>query len=328
MKFINERLFGKNHKKSYLQFSNSCRVMEQETICENWGSRKIHKIRIFFLESEGVVSTIFFYVIFFSISIFNSCETDSDKSKKYNSCDDIKSESSVFTTLRVNITDNRIQNSYNSVKVEVYYRNYYTVSGGFNPNDYIYDIVDGTERVDKTFHVVEAEGKNPTLKFKDVPDEYLINILKRTDLYSGLNDLFCGLSYLETSIKISNENAKVAFGSVFAGGKHSIGTDDGIYNTDYIRVDMSTTNTTNIALPAFDNLAWGRGILVYCNTECNISGDLGFIRYPSGEYVNQGIIDIRLKKGWNQIFHLYSDDCNEKLITIRTDDVHFSITAG
>lgn len=232
---------------------------------------------------------------------------DDDSSNKYKTCEDIKSETSLFTSLKLNVTDDRISN-YNYARVQVNYTNCITIGSERDESGilhYIYDVVDGTEPVRKSFLVAEAEGKNPTLKFKDVPDEYLINILKRTDSYGGLYD------YDSSDINISNENAKVAVGGVYVGGNFSIGTDDGVWNTSGVPVAMRFITK---------DMVWSNGSLVYCNTDCDITGKthLG------------GIIDIHLKKGWNKIFSItcsgfYSD---EKNITIGADNVEFFMPAG
>ena len=284
-----------------LQFCNSSRVMETRDHFKNGASPKSQMIRRKYFKSMCVVKTIFCVIFFLSITS-GSCEKEDDISKKYNSCDDIKSETSLFTKLKVKVVDNRLH-TYNSVRV--------FVKLSYLGNNFI---------------VAEAEGKNPTLTFKDVPDEYLTNILtESTSAYYSLHRL---LGY-ESNFKISNENAKIAFGHVYAGGNLSIGTDDGVWNTEAVIVDMCTDGLIGSSYSsAFDGFAWGYGWLVYSNTDCNITGKLGFIRYPSGDFVNQGIIDIRLKKGWNKIFDLSTNDCEKKFISIGTEDVGFFMNAG
>jgi len=65
------------------------------------------------------------------------------------------------------------------------------------------------------------------------------------------------------------------------------------------------------------NIASGNGIFVYCNTDCDISGELN----------NNGIIDIHLKKRWNKVFEIYCSS-SPKIITLGTNNVVFSPKAG
>ena len=232
------------------------------------------------------------------------------QSRMTNTCDDIESETSLFTTLNFKVIDSRI-NNYNYVRIHVHYKNYYTISIPWDGKDGIYNIVNGTERVEKSFLVAEAERKNPTLKFNDVPDEYLTLILTKTDSYYSLHSLFRNNSYSESSIKISNENAKVALGSVSVGGIFSIGTPDGVFNTRFVPMEINVK---------IGEIAQGYGTLVYCNADCDITGRTGY----------NGIIDIRLKKGWNMIFEggcsSYIHDM--KTITIKINDVELYMPAG
>lgn len=318
------------HLKQTVVDTNSCNATEKENTSKNGAVLKSQRVRF---------SLKIFVMLAVAMCIgFMSCNDGEDPivgpSNKYETCDDIKSEISLFTTLKLNVTDNHLRN-YNNARIQVKYTNYYTISlgwdenGNYNPEYAIYDVVDGTEPVQKYFLVAEAEEQNPTLNLKDVPDEYLIkiNIPKKTDFYNGLYDLMGHNEYLESSIKISNENAKIAFGDAFVGGNLSIGTPDGIWNTSGVRVDVMSIGSGTLG----DVEAWGEGQLVYCNTDCNITGELGFMRQGWEDeditVVKDGIIDIRLKKGWNKIFSIYGCDGN-KVITLGIDNLEFVMGAG
>ncbi|GHT32548.1 hypothetical protein FACS189434_04540 [Bacteroidia bacterium] len=243
-------------------------------------------------------------------TIFGGCEKkdnkeNSNKEKldlpEYADCEDIQSETSLFSTLKLNVIYDRI--NYNYAKVYVYYSNYETISL-FPPT---YNIVDGIEPVTKSFLVAEAEGKNPILKFKDVPDEYLINILKKTDSYYGLYHLIRD-DYEESSITISNENAKVAV-------VETISTS----GTGYVNVEGVFLSGEPVNM--FSEWGWSiGGRLVYCNADCNITGKLSW----------GTTIDIRLKKGWNKIFTINCSNnvSDSKVITLGTDNVVFYCVAG
>jgi len=263
-------------------------AMESESIQKNKKWLKSQMSWRNFCKSKLIITAMFLFVTGLASVIFNSCKTNDVHSNKYEKCDDINSGTSLFTTLKLIVTADRVNYNYASVPFRFYDTNLL-----------------------KYVPVAEAEGKNPTLIFKDVPDEYLTNILEKTDFYD-LHNLFCHRTYIESSITISNENAKVAVvETISLSGSENLVTDDGVTDLkeDFVSMDIE-----------FGDIAWGEGIFVYCNTDCDISGELDY---------NSGIIDIHLKKGWNKVFDINCKSTNsEKIITFGTDDVTFSPKAG
>lgn len=227
-------------------------------------------------------------IVFACFSMFNfvGCNNDntSNHSKKYKTCDDIKSETSLFTTLNF-----KEANRGNPPYVEVRYVNYRNISL-HDDGTYDYEIVEGTEWTDKSFLAAEVEGQ--TLKFKDVPDEYLINILvhNKTSFFN-YSDYF-SFNADDPSVKISNKNAKVAVGCIYS-------TNGGYGGSAHRYMSVN-----------IEDIAGGYGTAVYCNADCDITKE------------NQ--IDMHLKKGWNMIFRGgCSRDWDQ--ITIRPDNMNIEL---
>jgi hypothetical protein len=164
-----------------IPFRKKTSVMNVRNHSESEASPKDHLIRInSLLKNKGIKKIFLFFINLVSAIALNSCETGDSES--YKTCDDIKSGTSLFTKLKLNVIYDRV--NYKHSQVIVSYANHYTVSYGWNGKEAIYDIIDGTKSpIQKSFIAAEAEGKNPTLSFKDVPDEYLTNILMKTDTY-------------------------------------------------------------------------------------------------------------------------------------------------
>jgi hypothetical protein len=229
---------------------------------------------------------------------------------EYHTFDDINSATSLFTTLNFKVMHNHVNYTY--TKAEVRYANYET-NWDSPPTCHF---IEGTEPVDKTFIVAEAEGKNPILHFKDVPDEYLTNILSITYTHHGLVGLtsYTFPSITESDVAISNKNAKLA---IMRG--ISIASDDAFLNYDVVDMDIT-----------FNDIAQGNGTLVYSNADCNIINEHVSLLHAQWDKQMDVKIDIRLKKGWNKVFVIYNGDSQSraKVITLETDDVTFSGKAG
>ena len=260
-------------------------------------------------------NTIFLFLIGIIIATtLNSCEINDNES--YKTCDDIKSKTSSFTKLKLNVKYDRV--NYNHSQVTVSYTNYYTTTyemwgGGKQVSWWTGVFIDGsTKKIDRSFIVAEAGGINPTLTFKDVPDEYLTNILYRTDTYGGFGNILGVYGYggysENPSISISNENAKVAV------VKTILTTGTGY--SHIIEGGFTTSEPVHMFIDDDDVIGYSAGILVYCNTDCDITGT-----------ITDGYVDIRLRKGWNKIFEI-SCDGKTKIITWDTDNLYFYCIAG
>ena len=289
------------------QFEYLNNEMEARNHLKNGACMIGHAIRRVFIRRMGVLNAIGLFITGLAGVLCMACESQKSGAE-FNSCDAIKSETSSFTSLHLKVTEDRI--AYNYAKAQVHYTNAPITA---NP------IYDGIDWESKNFIAAEAEGKNPTLRFKDVPDEYLTNVLEKTHSYM-LYYLFCNNSYIESSLAISNPNAKVAvIECITLSGSKTLVTDDGVTDTHIDNVGMDIEfkkkNEPN------QWVALGNGVLVYSNTDCIITGEI--------DSYKGGMIDIRLKKGWNKVFSINCHETNtQKIITLGTDDVVFSPKAG
>ena len=176
----------------------------------------------------------------------------------------------------------------------------------------------------KSFIVAESENSNKsqTLTLKNVPNEYLENLITDTYNYSfeknewvvleGYKDFrLLGIYMSKDSelknINISNKNTKIAIileGSIFAKG---CGTMTMLPNDEKWNVQCFFIS----------------GCLVYSDSDCDITG---YDTACSGcsDVLNY---DIRLRKGWNKVFFfegkgITSDDIKDSHL------VWFNIASG
>jgi len=235
-------------------------------------------------------------------TMFLSCDgNENNNDTEYLTCDKIHSSASTFTTLNVRIGSTYADRwGYSRLRFETY-------SDSFSGK--------------KSFIVAESEkdSKNQTFTLKDVPNEYLDNLI--TDVYQNVFEnggwiwklseryksfLVVGRSLIENyemdNINISNKNTKIAIiyqGSIGIYAKGIMGNDDGDDALGYYTSAQMSSDYENGKIEC----SFRGGDLVYSDSDCDITG-----------YIGDRVINIYLRKGWNKVF-----DFDDRRIT--TDDI-------
>jgi len=255
-------------------------------------------------------------IFMLSIFVFTGCKTNNDDNtnEEYLTCDKIHSTASTFTTLNVHIGSTYADNS-----------GYSKLTLGTN------NLVNDTTR--KSFVVAESEknSKSQTFILKDVPNEYLGNLIY--DVYSGgyrivypanpLDTIYVPLKKVEgyknfqlyqyeasdselQKINISNKNTKIAIineCAISIKAKGIMGTDDGNDALGFHTVAEIDLDNNKIEC----SFSYVNSNFVYSDSDCDITGSLNGVN-----------IDIHLRKGWNKVF-----DFNDRIITSDIKDSYF-----
>jgi len=291
------------------QYTNLNKIMERETIKKKQTNQKILRLGLFF----KMFSLLSFLI---SAFIFTRCKTDNnnDTGEEYLTCDKIHSTASTFTTLNVSIGSTYADNSGYS-KITLWTNN----------------LVNDTTR--KSFVVAESEknSKSQTFILKDVPNEYLGNLVY--DVYSGGRKIVYPSNPLDTiyepfkkvegyksfqlypmelsnselqNLHFSNKNTKIAIiyeCAISIKAKAKMGTDDGDDALGFYTVAEIDLDNTKIEC----SFQYGNSNFVYSDSDCDIVGKINTVN-----------IDIHLRKGWNKVF-----DFNGTIITSDLKDSYF-----
>jgi len=274
------------------QFSNLDSVMEPETISKNGASLKSQMSR-----SNFKIFAMLAFMIFVTF-VFTGCATGNkdNTNDKELTCEQINSSTSKFTTLHVSIGSSSAD--------------YWGITG------YEFELWRTVNGVNQKFIVAESNNntKRQTFTFKNVPDEYLADLIY--DTYNLSYEYFGkefrllqwriakGSEVQLQNLSISNQNTKIAiisYSYIRISAKGEMGSDDGP-NTlgNSVQAQMKPDPENEKLKCPFSYCD-----LVYSNSDCDITG-----------YIYDTIsVDVRLRKGWNKVFHFW----NNKIIT--TDDI-------